>query len=49
MTYLYAACPAIQAPQHKMIAPLPAPLSPEEVLRILSQNPPSNEFSTEAF
>ena len=49
MTYLYAAYPEFKASQ-EVKSQMPAPLSPEEVLRMLSQNPPpEGEYSVDAF
>ena len=49
MTYFYAAYPEQKA-SHEVKSQMPAPLSPEEVLRMLSQNPPpEGEYSVDAF
>lgn len=49
MTYLYAAYPELKATQ-EVVTSLPDPRSPEEVLRMLSQNPPpEDEYSVDAF
>ena len=49
MTYLYAAYPEFKATQ-EVVTSLPDPRSPEEVLRMLSQNPPpEGENSVDAF
>lgn len=49
MTYLYAAYPEFKATQD-VVTSLPDPRSPEEVLRMLSQNPPpEGEYSVDAF
>ncbi len=46
MTYPYAAYPELKATQQEA---MPDPRSPEEVLRILAQNPPPGEYSADAF
>ncbi|MEX8192349.1 hypothetical protein [Comamonas guangdongensis] len=49
MTYLYAAYPEFKATQ-EVVTQMPDPRSPEEVLRMLSQNPPpEGEYSADAF
>ncbi|MEG0139178.1 MAG: hypothetical protein RR818_02440 [Citrobacter sp.] len=49
MTYPYAAYPELKATQEAM-SQQPNPRSPEEVLRMLSQNPPpEGEYSVDAF
>lgn len=49
MTYPYAAYPELKATQEAMMN-LPDPRSPEEVLQMLSQNPPpEGEYSADAF
>jgi hypothetical protein len=47
MTFLSAAI-QYQAPQ-KDTTPMPEPRSPEEVLRLLAQEPPQGEYSVDAF
>ncbi|MDR0216988.1 MAG: hypothetical protein LBJ15_23680 [Comamonas sp.] len=50
MTYLYAAYPEIKATNQEAMMPMPVPRSPEEVLSMLSQNPPpAGEYSVDAF
>lgn len=50
MTYLYAAYPDFKATNLEVMKPMPEPRSPEEVLRMLSQNPPpAGEYSVDAF
>ncbi|MDR3066042.1 MULTISPECIES: hypothetical protein [Comamonas] len=49
MTYLYAAYPEPKATTQEIMAPMPDPRSPEEVLSLLSQNPPEGEYSVDAF
>lgn len=49
MTYLYAAYPELKATVQEIMTPMPDPRSPEEVLRMLSQNPPEGEYSVDAF
>ena len=49
MTYPYAAYPELKATQ-EIMTQLPDPRSPEEVLRMLSQNPPpEGDYSVDAF
>ncbi|MBV8247711.1 MAG: hypothetical protein JO200_04600 [Comamonas sp.] len=49
MTYLYAAYPELKATQ-EVVTQMPDPRSPEEVLRMLSLNPPpEGEYSADAF
>ncbi|AIJ46398.1 hypothetical protein DJFAAGMI_00658 [Comamonas sp. PE63] len=49
MTYLYAAYPELKATNQEIMTPMPDPRSPEEVLSMLSQNPPEGEYSVDAF
>lgn len=49
MTYLYAAYPELKATQQEVMTLMPEPRSPEEVLRMLTQNPPQGEYSVDAF
>lgn len=50
MTYLYAAYPELKLMQQEAMAQMSEPRSPEEVLRMLSQNPPQQgEYSADAF
>lgn len=49
MTYLYAAYPELHATNQEVMTLMPEPRSPEEVLRMLSLNPPESEFSVDAF
>lgn len=49
MAYLYAAYPEFKATQPEVMTLMPEPHSPEEVLRMLSQNPPQGECSADAF
>ncbi|MEG0052566.1 MAG: hypothetical protein RR715_04825 [Comamonas sp.] len=48
MTDAYAANFEFNAPQQVM-APLPEPLPPEDVLQLLTQQPPQGEHSVDAF
>lgn len=49
MTYLHAAYPAFKATQ-EVVTSQPDPRSPEEVLHMLSLNPPpEGEYSVDAF
>lgn len=48
MTDVYAASFEFNAP-HQVMAQLPEPRSPEEVLQMLAQDPPQGEYSVDAF
>lgn len=50
MTYLHAAYPEFKATHQEAMTPLPDPRSPEDLLRVLSLNPPpEGEYSVDAF
>lgn len=48
MTDTYAAHLELDAPQQVM-SPMPEPLPPEDVLYLLTQQPPQGEHSVDAF